>query len=265
VRERPHIATLFAIAVILASAVNLAVIYFVTSRPRPVFQKPVQAVAAKQPTPEFPRPTIAIEEALKKSDLTAVKQHMYWCRKDGTCDLDRNLRAAASSNNPAITKVLIAAGAKVNTADRDRGTPLHSAATTGRTTVARVLLEAGAEVNARDDEGLTPLHSAAAWGHVELARVLISAGADANAGDRRRQTPLHVVASRRVPPLAGYASVARLLLNAGARPNARAADGSTPLHLARLAAMRLSLEGNLKAAADANEVVGLLRDHGGHE
>jgi ankyrin repeat protein len=208
---------------------------------------------------------MTIEEAVKKNDLKAVKQHMDWCRKDGSCDLDKDLRIAATVSNPAITKVLIAAGAKVNSTDREHETALHTAATRGRMNVAQVLLDAGADVNARDEFGMTPLHSAAAWGHVELTRVLLSAGANANATDSHNLTPLHLVASRRVPPLSGYAAVARILLDAGARPNARASDGSTPLRLARLSAGELALDGNAKAVGDANEVVSLLREHGAHE
>jgi len=265
VSERPHIATLFAIAVILASGVNLMVIYAVTSKPRAIIRQTVSTAAASGTPVTVEKPRLTIEEALKKNDVQAVKQHMFWCLKSGNCDLDKDLRLAAASNSPAIAKVLIAAGAKVNAGDNDRETPLHTAATRGRANVAEVLLEAGADVNARDEYGLTPLHSAAAWGHVELTRMLLGAGADANAGDSRKQTPLHLVASRRVPPLSGYAAVARVLLDAGARANARSSDGSTPLHLALASAAQLKLEGNVKAAADANEVVTLLRERGGHD
>ena len=266
---RPHIATLFSIAVILASGVNLAVMYYVTSRPRMI----VRPAVVEQPEDtrgtivvEKPaKPALAIEDALAKNDVQSAKQRAAWCVKNKSCDLDRDLRTAAGTNNPAIAKVLIAAGAKVNSADGEHGTALHTAATRGRMNVAQVLLDAGADVNARDEYGLTPLHSAAAWGHVELTRVLVSAGADANAGDSRRQTPLHLVASRRVPPLSGYAEVARILLEAGARPNARSSDGSTPLELARRSASRLSLDGNVKGVVDANEVVNVLRDHGARD
>jgi ankyrin repeat protein len=266
VRQRPHIATLFSIAVILASIVNLAVIYAVTDRPRAIIRQTLEQQAEQTEVPTVvERPVATMEDAIAKNDVASVRKHTYWCKKDRNCDLDKNLRDAASRNDAAITKVLLAAGAQVNASDAARETPLHTAAVRGRKTVAQVLLQAGADVNARDEYGLTPLHSAAAWGHVELTRILLGAGADANAGDARRQTPLHLVAGRRVPPLSAYASVTRVLLDAGARPNARAADGSTPLQLAKASAIQLALEGNVKAAADANEVVSLLRARGGHE
>jgi ankyrin repeat protein len=264
VRKRPHFASLFAISVILASVVNLAIIYFVTSRPRAVIHATVESARTSGMPVAMPRPRMSLDEALRRGDVGIVKQHMYWCLKEHTCDLDKELRIAAESNNPTIAKVLIAAGAKVNSkTGAEQETPLHSAATVGQTGVAEVLLSAGAEVNVRDEDGRTPLHAAAAWGHVELTRLLLAAGANANATDKNGQTPLHFVAKRSVPPLAVYADVARMLLDAGAKANARSSQGATPLRLAMSSASRLSLEGNLKATADANEVVGLLRERGG--
>jgi len=265
VTDRPHLATLFSIAVFSAAAVHLSISYLVSTRSRTVIHTTVKKEVAKGGSTTTPRPKEPIDVALRKNDVGKVKEHMSWCRKYGDCDLDKDLHLAAASSDPAITRVLLAAGAKVDAPDATRQTALHAAATGGRSGIAQVLVQAGANVNARDEEGRTPLYTAAAWGHLELMRVLLSAGADANAADLRKQTPLHVVAGRRVPPLAVYADVTRVLLNAGARPNARAADGSTPLHRARLAASQLSLEGNLKATGDANEVVALLRERGGHE
>lgn len=262
---RPHIATVLSVAMIIASVVNLAVMSVVTRRPRAVVGEVVAtAKAAGKPT-SMPRPAGSVDDAVRRGDLALLKQHMFWCMKEGRCDLDKDLRLAASSSNPAVAKVLIAAGAKVNTTGEGRETPLHQAASGGRTGVAEVLLSAGADVNVKDDEGRTPLHAAAAWGHVELTGLLLAAGADPNAVDNDKETPLHLVAGRQVPPLSVYARVTRMLLGAGARPNLREADGATPLALARLSASRLSLETNQKATGDANEVVALLRDRGGVE
>jgi hypothetical protein len=261
--SRTPITTLLAISVILASCVNLSWIYYATSQPR-VIRTTVFELEASGTAAAVPQPKVPIEKALSKGDVTSVKQHMYWCMKNKNCDLEKNLQVAVSSNDATMAKVLLKAGANVNSAGKDLETPLHTAAVKGRTSVAKVLLEAGANVNARDDDGLTPLHTAAVWGHVELVRMLLAAGAEVNALDRRNETPLHLVAGRRVPPLSVYADVTRLLLDAGARPNVRASDGSTPLGRAELAASRLSLDGNMKAAGDANEVVTLLRGSRGY-
>ena len=261
---RPRLVTVFSIAVMLASLVNLAIIYSVTRHPRPsaVVQETVEKAVAKGSPTAMPRPKGSLEDATNKGNVAAVKQHMYWCLKDHNCNLEKNLQLAASTNNPTIAKVLLAAGAKVNSTDKQKETALHSAAAEGGTGVAKVLLAAGADVNARDEDGYTPLLAAAAWGHIELTRLLVASGADVNAGDNEKQTALHLVAMRRVPPLSVYADVAKVLLDAGARPNLRASDGSTPLRLAEASAARLSLDGNVKATGDANEVVSLLIEHG---
>jgi hypothetical protein len=262
-RSGTPMSVLVAISVILASMVNLSWIYYATSQPR-VIRNTVFELEASGTAAAVPRPKVPIEKALNKGDVASVKQHMYWCMKDKSCNLEKNLQAAVTSNDPTMTKVLLKAGANVNTKGKDLETPLHSAAVKGRTGVAKVLLDNGANVNARDEDGLTPLHTAAIWGHVELARMLLAAGADVNALDRRNETPLHLVASRRVPPLSVYADMTRLLLERGARPNARATDGTTPLGRAEVAASKLTLDGNMKAAGDANEVVTLLRGSRGY-
>lgn len=255
--------TLLAVALVLASFVNLSWIYYATSQPR-VIPVTVYEAEASGTAAAVPHPKVPIEKALSKGDVGSVKQHMYWCIKEKNCDLEKNLEAAVASNDPAMAKMVIAAGANVNKTGKSSETPLHAAAIKGRAGVAKVLIAAGASVNTHDQDGMTPLHSAAVWGHTEMVRVLLAAGADVNARDARQETPLHLVASRSVPPLSVYADIARLLLDAGARPNARAADGTTPLGRAEVAAAKLQLDGNMKAAGDANEVVTLLRGSRGY-
>jgi len=63
-----------------------------------------------------------------------------------------------------VAQVLLAAGADLNTTNRD-GTPLHFAAYKGRAEVAQILLAAGADVNVRDKFGCTPLDLAQQAGH----------------------------------------------------------------------------------------------------
>ena len=135
VNERPHIASVLAVAVIFASTVSLFVIYLATGLPHAVIQATVEeAVATGTPT-AMPRPRVSLENALRRGDVAAVKQHMYWCLREGTCDLEKELRVAASSGDPTIARVLLAAGAKVNATGNDRQTTLHSAAAEGSTRV----------------------------------------------------------------------------------------------------------------------------------
>ncbi|MAM21981.1 MAG: hypothetical protein CL390_08725 [Acidiferrobacteraceae bacterium] len=67
-----------------------------------------------------------LRKACKKGDIEAVKQHL-------------------------------AAGADVDTKDKDRGTPLHDAAWKGQKEIAELLIAAGADVNAKVKRGFTPL------------------------------------------------------------------------------------------------------------
>lgn len=259
-RRSPHLATIGAFGLLAAGAANLTLIFYMvfTQERRPA---PVAVVSATRPKA---RPAPSIDEAVRRGDVESVRRQASGCRGGENCDLDSRLQKAIAKDDVSVAKVLVSAGANVDAPGFD-GSALHAAATRGNARVAEVLLEGGADANARDARGRTPLHIAATWGHADLARELLECGADANATTADKQTALHMAASRSVPPLTSYARVTRMLLEAGARPNARDAGGSTPLALAESTAARMTLEGNMKAAADAKEVARLLRARGGIE
>ena len=83
-------------------------------------------------------------------------------------------------NNRGITPVMAAAGMGSTDADT-RGyyttedTPQRSVDT------LKILLDAGADVNSRGPRGLTPLHEAARWGWNAAVQYLVDRGADLNA------------------------------------------------------------------------------------
>ncbi len=96
-------------------------------------------------------------------------------------------------------EALLAAGAEVNVASRDsmKVTPLHSAAAARQPAIARLLIAHGAKVNAAQAEsGFTPLHEAAANGDLEFARLLLEYGAEINAKMNDGKTPLAFALSR---------------------------------------------------------------------
>ena len=107
-------------------------------------------------------------------------------------------------------------------------TPLHVAAERGHDDVVRLLLEAGATVDSRRIEGLTPLHLAAGVGRFATVRRLLAAGADPNSRESGGWTPLHRAASQ------GHDNVVRLLLPLGADPRAMDDQRATPLEYAVL-------------------------------
>ena len=79
---------------------------------------------------------------------------------------DATLLHYALCNLPDIesAKLLVAAGADVNRADRTGATPLHLVCACGaRPDAVAFLLEHGAKVNARDGKGETPLRFSRKW------------------------------------------------------------------------------------------------------
>ena len=58
---------------------------------------------------------------------------------------------------------------------------LTYAARAGNAEAAKLLIAAGADVNTRNKQGITPLHAAAAFASLEVVRILIAAGADVDA------------------------------------------------------------------------------------
>ncbi len=161
------------------------------------------------------------------------------------------LHFAGMNPNPAVTAVLLDAGANVNSLSRTGRTPLHEAAAYASDPAAiELLVEAGADVNAHDANGYTPLHSAAWFNpRPEITTALIAAGADVNARDPEGYVPAGRGANYRTPlfmsvyrggwliggqpmPTSGQASVVEVLVRAGA--DLELTDGSalTALHAA---------------------------------
>lgn len=202
-------------------------------------------------TSEPPHPTTTLAAAVVAGNVEQVKANVYWCRKEGGCDIDAldqdgltALGIAAAAGNAEISKVLIDGGANLGPTGRNAITPLHVAASQDKGNVVKILIDAGANVNAAAVSGFTPLHVAIS---ADVAKMLIAAGANANANilnqdDIARSTqallsahpenalligatPLHLAAFN------GNADVAKVLLDAGAKPNAISAQG-TPLKIA---------------------------------
>jgi uncharacterized protein len=170
---------------------------------------------------------------------------------------------AAREGRVEEAKMLIAAGAKLETADANQIGPLLTAIINNKLDVARYLVEAGANVNAVDWYGQTPLWAAVDIRNLEvngpngpgvdngvdrpkaleLIKFLIEKGANVNARvkeyppekrfitglgslawvDITGQTPFFRAA------LAGDVTVMKLLLEHGADPKISAFEGTTPL------------------------------------
>src|SRR5271157_4036587 len=153
------------------------------------------------------------------------------------------LMYAAALGSLDAVKLLVEAGAGVNTANDFGATPLMWCA--GDVAKVRYLLSKGADVRARSKVGRTPLAIAAAYdGSAEIARLMIEKGADVKAVDESRASVLAIAAS------VNNLEVARLLVAKGADVNTTDKEGYTPL-------------GNAVSAGNRSaELTRLLLDHG---
>ncbi|KAF3177841.1 hypothetical protein TWF788_007623 [Orbilia oligospora] len=102
----------------------------------------------------------------------------------------------------------------------DGRTPLSWAAENGHETVVRLLINAGAEIETKDWYGRTPLSWAAENGHEVVARLLINAGAEMETKDGYERTPLSWAVRN------GYKTVVELLLAAKAEIERKRRSGS---------------------------------------
>jgi ankyrin repeat protein len=100
--------------------------------------------------------------------------------------------------------------------------------------IVRMLLAAGAEVDTRDRGGFTPLWHAVTSGGLRSARLLLAAGADPNAASNvPHQNPaLRITSPLHQAVRGGDARTARLLIQYGAKLDTRDNTGETPLSLA---------------------------------
>lgn len=102
----------------------------------------------------------------------------------------------------------------VNAKDKDERTPLHHSAQRLSTQEVKVLIEAGADVNSVDRCGWTPLFASIMSYYGEfrnIIKVLIDLGADINAKDKNKKTPLHWATE------IGFTDICNVILNHIAR------------------------------------------------
>jgi ankyrin repeat protein len=146
-----------------------------------------------------------------------------------------------------MIRLLIRAGADVNTKDGEGKTPLHYACIKGYQYAVQTLIEEQADINAKDNSGMTPLQYACAYSEdtvsideekllglsnreyfrYSIIDMLLRAGADTRSEDRYGRTALHIAVSHGCPD-----SVVKLLFTAGCLLNQQDDKGNTALFYA---------------------------------
>ena len=140
-------------------------------------------------------------------------------------------RVASRKVSEEVTRLLVKAGADLNSTDDGEKTALHHASADGKTNVARYLIRHDASLNLQDRDGMTPLADAIVNGQHKAAKCLVQAGADPNIRNEQGYTAVHHAASN------GQLDLLRAMVGQQHNPpdfEARAdEDEVTPLDIAR--------------------------------
>jgi ankyrin repeat protein len=107
-----------------------------------------------------------------------------------------NVARAASQNDAAKVRSLLANDGNPNQTDEEARTGMHYAAMNGNLTIIAILIKANAKLDAKDKLGNTALHLAADRNQVEATRLLIDVGAPIDAENKNGMTPLMIAANR---------------------------------------------------------------------
>jgi len=121
-----------------------------------------------------------------------------------------NVARAASQNDAAKVRSLLANDGNPNQTDEEARTGLHYAAMDGNLTIIAILIKASAKLDVKDKLGNTPLHLAADRNQIEAARLLLDVGAPVDAENKNGMTPLMIAANR------GNLDIVQALLAKGA-------------------------------------------------
>lgn len=137
------------------------------------------------------------------------------------------LHMAVQIGDAELTRMLLEAGADVNSIDRWGESPLFGAVRIGLADIADFLLEWGADIEHRSSNSMTPLHAAALSEQTGMIEWLLEHGADLYATDYQGWNALHFAA------WGGPPETLRLLIRLGLDVNSRTDQDETPLDLAR--------------------------------
>lgn len=132
------------------------------------------------------------DAAIENGDLGLFKYIVHRCKKNRIRKkLTKALITAVTLDNWRIIKYLLhEIKCDVNNVNSVGDTPFHRVSSI---TSARILIRAGAEVNTRNQMGATPLHYVLRNGNKKLALFIIQHGADPTISDKFGITPLSLM------------------------------------------------------------------------
>ena len=141
-------------------------------------------------------PKLDLHAAIYMKDFKTIKRHIE-------AGSDLNVPDPTFGSSPLISatfldvaeavKLLIDAGADLNSKNKEGSTALHTAAAFGKTEIANMLMDAGADLNVQNNEGSTPLHTSAFFCHTDIVKILLKKGADKSIKNKYNQTPYETV------------------------------------------------------------------------
>ena len=104
------------------------------------------------------------------------------------------IHTAIVAGNIEAVKQLIASGTDVNEIEPGSGsTPLMTAALLDRVEIAKLLLDAGASIDSKNYDGSTALHTAAFFCRTDMVKLLLEKGADKSIRNSSGATALESV------------------------------------------------------------------------
>lgn len=161
------------------------------------------------------------------------------------------LLLAARAGHAGMVKLLVDAGADVETIGTYYGNALKGASEGGYEQVVEMLIDAGADVNALGGQYSSALQVAAEEGYERVVKMLLYAGADVNAQGGYYGTALYAASMR------GHEEVVKMLLDAGADANALGEDDRSALYVASEQGHHQVVKLLLEAGADFGDFSGV--------
>lgn len=165
--------------------------------------------------------------AVENDDLEEIKVRVAMGERVNAKDKgyggNSPLHVAVEHGNIEIAQFLLSSGAKINSKNSEKQTPLMLLDDDASPELVNLLISHGAKINLVDKQGNTALMLAAEYAKPEVLQALISAGANINTVNKKGRTALMAAAD------SGDLENVKILLGAGANTQAADKEGETAL------------------------------------